>query len=278
MLYQLNFSLFYQIKITDWTFLLVVTVMKAPILFHHLLETLFFCDDLWKNFALIAWFVNGITFSFFLFSQVSNLLLDMSIYLKLLASWQKAIVPSTWCMTTFTCTQLDLLFCYLFAGLLIFLYYIHDFDGSFDSTFFKDFHRDLARIVKLFLSKAGSSEAFFLSPNRGDSLDMFLEIVGECGLRFSVTEKYDTEVWKRHERFMSGEDKDSWPSYEKDHCYPLLIRITLWTFRIHFFGSDALPVTFFIFPFLLDLCLTRFKCKSFPFRHEICSLDLGSHH
>ncbi|XP_047168439.1 calmodulin-lysine N-methyltransferase [Vigna umbellata] len=95
-----------------------------------------------------------------------------------------------------------------------------------DCTFFKDFHRDLARIVKHLLSKAGSSEAIFLSPKRGNSLDLFLELAKENGLRFSVTEKYDQEVWKRHEGFLS-EDRDSWPSYEKGHSYPLLIRITL---------------------------------------------------
>ncbi|XP_027921176.1 calmodulin-lysine N-methyltransferase [Vigna unguiculata] len=95
-----------------------------------------------------------------------------------------------------------------------------------DCTFFKDFHRDLARIVKHLLSKAGSSEAIFLSPKRGNSLDLFLEVAKENGLRFSVTENYDQEVWKRHEGFLS-EDRDSWPSYEKGHSYPLLIRITL---------------------------------------------------
>ncbi|KAL9327143.1 hypothetical protein ACSQ67_007788 [Phaseolus vulgaris] len=95
-----------------------------------------------------------------------------------------------------------------------------------DCTFFKDFHRDLARIVKHLLSKAGSSEAIFLSPKRGNSLDLFLEVAKENGLRFSVTENYDQEVWKRHEAFLS-EDRDSWPSYEKGHSYPLLIRITL---------------------------------------------------
>ncbi|XP_028775252.1 calmodulin-lysine N-methyltransferase [Neltuma alba] len=95
-----------------------------------------------------------------------------------------------------------------------------------DCTFFKDFHRDLARTVKLLLSKTGSSEAIFISPKRGDSLYMFLEIVKEYGLQFTVTENYDAEVWNRHEKFMNGEDRDSWPSYEKDHCYPLLIRIT----------------------------------------------------
>ncbi|TKY55917.1 Calmodulin-lysine N-methyltransferase [Spatholobus suberectus] len=95
-----------------------------------------------------------------------------------------------------------------------------------DCTFFKDFHRDLARIVKHLLSKAGSAEAIFLSPKRGNSLDLFLEVAKENGLHFSVTENYDKEVWKRHEGFLN-EDRDSWPSYEKGHSYPLLIRITL---------------------------------------------------
>ncbi|XP_004509367.1 calmodulin-lysine N-methyltransferase [Cicer arietinum] len=96
-----------------------------------------------------------------------------------------------------------------------------------DCTFFKDFHRDLARIVKHLLSKKESSEAIFLSPKRGNSLDLFLEVAKEHGLHFSVTENYDKEVWKRHEGFLNGADRDSWPNYETGHCYPLLIRITL---------------------------------------------------
>ncbi|XP_054775765.1 calmodulin-lysine N-methyltransferase isoform X2 [Prosopis cineraria] len=95
-----------------------------------------------------------------------------------------------------------------------------------DCTFFKDFHGDLARIVKLLLSKTGSSEAIFLSPKRGNSLDMFLETLKEYGLQFTVTENYEAEVWNRHKKFMDGKDRDSWPSYEKDHCYPLLIRMS----------------------------------------------------
>lgn len=58
-------------------------------------------------------------------------------------------------------------------------------------------------------------------------MDLFLKVAEENGLHFSVTENYDKEVWKRHEKFLNGEDRDSWPSYEKGHCYPLLIRITL---------------------------------------------------
>uniref|UniRef100_A0A2P2J5X8 Calmodulin-lysine N-methyltransferase n=1 Tax=Rhizophora mucronata TaxID=61149 RepID=A0A2P2J5X8_RHIMU len=94
-----------------------------------------------------------------------------------------------------------------------------------DCTFFKDFHRSLACTVKLLLRKAGPSEAIFFSPKRGDSLDKFLKIVEEYGLHFSVTENYDTEVWRLHQGFMNGDN--SWPAYEPDHCYPLLFRITL---------------------------------------------------
>ncbi|KAK2656997.1 hypothetical protein Ddye_010049 [Dipteronia dyeriana] len=94
-----------------------------------------------------------------------------------------------------------------------------------DCTFFKDFHKGLARIVKFLLKNTGPSEAIFVSPKRGDSLSKFLEEIEETGLHFSITENYDAEVWKRHQAFMNG--GDSWPSYDKDHCYPLLVRITL---------------------------------------------------
>lgn len=94
--------------------------------------------------------------------------------------------------------------------------------SHFDSTFFEEFHNALACTVKLLLRNDGSSEAIFFSPKRGDSLEKFLEKIEENGLHFSITENYDTEVWKRHQGFMDN----SWPGYDKDHCYPLLIRIT----------------------------------------------------
>ncbi|XP_015889742.3 calmodulin-lysine N-methyltransferase [Ziziphus jujuba] len=93
-----------------------------------------------------------------------------------------------------------------------------------DCTFFKEFHKGLAQIVKCLLKKVGPSEALFFSPKRGDSLDKFLEQIKENGLQFSITENYDAEIWKRHQRFMNGDT--SWTSYQKDHCYPLLIRIS----------------------------------------------------
>ncbi|MBA0677615.1 hypothetical protein Goari_019014, partial [Gossypium aridum] len=90
------------------------------------------------------------------------------------------------------------------------------------STFFKEFHKDLAQVTELLLKKPGPSEAIFFSPKRGNSLDKFLEEIKDNGLLFSITEIYDTEIWNRHQQFMNGDE--SWPGYEKDHCYPLLIR------------------------------------------------------
>lgn len=91
------------------------------------------------------------------------------------------------------------------------------------STFFKEFHADLVRTVKLLLKEAGSSEALFFSPKRGNSLDKFLDEASKQGLKYSIVENYDAEVWKRHESLLTGDG--SWPNYEKDHCYPLLVRI-----------------------------------------------------
>lgn len=93
-----------------------------------------------------------------------------------------------------------------------------------DCTFFKEFHQGLVRTVKLLLKDSASSEAIFLSPRRGDSLDRFLDEVKSSGLHYSFSENYDPSVWKRHESLMNGDE--SWPNYEKDHCYPLLVRIT----------------------------------------------------
>ncbi|XP_012469327.1 calmodulin-lysine N-methyltransferase [Gossypium raimondii] len=102
----------------------------------------------------------------------------------------------------------------------------HTFDVivASDCTFFKEFHKDLAQVTELLLKKPGPSEAIFFSPKRGNSLDKFLEEIKDNGLLFSITEIYDPEIWNRHQQFMNGDE--SWPGYEKDHCYPLLIRIT----------------------------------------------------
>lgn len=108
---------------------------------------------------------------------------------------------------------------------LTFFSIIIDLICLMDSTFFKEFHNELVQIVKFLLEKVRPSEAIFFSPKRGDSLDKFLEKIKESSLYFSIRENYDAEIWKHHNQLMNGDG--SWPSYEKDHCYPLLVRIML---------------------------------------------------
>lgn len=84
-----------------------------------------------------------------------------------------------------------------------------------DCTFFKEFHGALVWTIKSLLKKEGPSEAILFSPKRGDSLDKFLVEVKDSGLRFRTDEIYDTEVWRRHQQFINGDD--SWPNYEMDH-------------------------------------------------------------
>ncbi|VVB10097.1 unnamed protein product [Arabis nemorensis] len=93
-----------------------------------------------------------------------------------------------------------------------------------DCTFFKEFHKHLASIIKILLKAKEPSEALFFSPKRGDSLDKFLKEIKDIGLHYVLTENYDPRVWKCHEMFVKGDD--SWPNYDKNHCYPLLIQIT----------------------------------------------------
>ncbi|XP_073279885.1 calmodulin-lysine N-methyltransferase isoform X2 [Primulina huaijiensis] len=104
---------------------------------------------------------------------------------------------------------------------------VSEINGTFDvivasdCTFFKEFHKGLARTIKCLLKVDEPSEALLFSPKRGDSLDKFLAEVKDNGLHFSITENYDTTIWKRHQEFLSGDE--SWPNYEPDHCYPLLL-------------------------------------------------------
>ncbi|TQD69621.1 hypothetical protein C1H46_044847 [Malus baccata] len=95
----------------------------------------------------------------------------------------------------------------------------------FTALFLKELHNGLAQILKFLLGKVQPSEAMFFGPKRGVSLDEFLERIKECGLRFSIAENYGAEIWKRHKELLDG--TGPWPSYQKDHCYPLLIKITV---------------------------------------------------
>ncbi|VAI07791.1 unnamed protein product [Triticum turgidum subsp. durum] len=93
------------------------------------------------------------------------------------------------------------------------------------STFFKQFHRSLARTVKSLLKHSETSQAIFLSPKRGDSLNKFLDIIKEYDLCYELIENYDSTVWNLHKSYLAGDDT-SWPNYNEEHCYPLLVRIT----------------------------------------------------
>lgn len=104
------------------------------------------------------------------------------------------------------------------------LSHMFDFIVASDCTFFKEVHKGLVRTVNFLLKGSGPSEAIFFSPKRGDSLDKFLEEVEESGLHFSLSEKYDERIWKRHQELSKGDE--SWPNYDADHCYPLLLKIS----------------------------------------------------
>jgi len=94
-----------------------------------------------------------------------------------------------------------------------------------DCTFFKQFHQILAQTVKSLLKHSATSQAVFLSPKRGDSLDKFLGIIKENGLNCELIDNYDPTVWNLHKKYEAGDDK-TWPNYDKEHCYPLLVRIS----------------------------------------------------
>ncbi|CAN6481327.1 unnamed protein product [Victoria cruziana] len=94
-----------------------------------------------------------------------------------------------------------------------------------DCTFFRQFHSDLAYTVRCLLKDSEGSQAFFFSPRRGNTLDMFLDQVRKLGLKVDVVEKYDSKVFGLHQEFINGENS-SWPNYVADHCYPLMIKIT----------------------------------------------------
>ncbi|KAG2553431.1 calmodulin-lysine N-methyltransferase-like isoform X1 [Panicum virgatum] len=94
-----------------------------------------------------------------------------------------------------------------------------------DCTFFKQFHQSLAQTVKSLLKHSATSQAVFLSPKRGDSLDKFLGIIKENGLNCELIDNYDPTVCNLHKKYEAGDDR-TWPNYDKEHCYPLLVRIS----------------------------------------------------
>ncbi|KAH9620557.1 hypothetical protein KSS87_021009 [Heliosperma pusillum] len=106
-----------------------------------------------------------------------------------------------------------------------------------DCTFFKEFHKGLVQTLKSLLKRTSCSKAILFSPKRGDSLDRFLEEVRKSGMNFNVSENYDDKVWERHQQLMKGDQ--SWPNYDPDHCYPLLVQIS---WRVITFKQYALSI------------------------------------
>eukprot|EP01018_Ginkgo_biloba_P018651 Gb_35298 [translate_table: standard] len=100
-----------------------------------------------------------------------------------------------------------------------------DFILAADCTFFKESHASLAHTVKSLLESSKMSEAIFFSPSRGNTLDIFLQTVTSLGLHVKVVENYDSHVWGLHSKLMEH-DHSSWPNYNKEHFYPLLITIS----------------------------------------------------
>jgi calmodulin-lysine N-methyltransferase len=78
------------------------------------------------------------------------------------------------------------------------------------------------------LKDSASSQAIFLSPKRGDSLGKFLEIIKENGLYFELIKNYDPTVWNLHRKYAAVDDR-AWPNYDEDHCYPLFVKIKIFS-------------------------------------------------
>ena len=94
------------------------------------------------------------------------------------------------------------------------------------STFFKDFHVDLAHTIKGLLSTSDGSQAILFNPRRGDSLDRFVRASQSVELDVEIQERYDSRIWDLHQAFLRNESVTEWPNYDEDHCYPLLLSIT----------------------------------------------------
>jgi hypothetical protein len=75
-------------------------------------------------------------------------------------------------------------------------------------------------------SETESSEprALLFNPQRGGTLDQFVEISRRAGLLAHVRESYDTAVDQRNDELRSGECPE-WPGYTEEHCRPLLLTL-----------------------------------------------------
>lgn len=100
-------------------------------------------------------------------------------------------------------------------------YPVFDYVICADCLFFREIHSCLAEVICKLLSPEG--EALLFNPRRSGSLQQFSQLVAAGGrLRVEEKQRYEQEVWKRHERLCA----ESCISYKPDLHYPVMLRLT----------------------------------------------------
>lgn len=64
--------------------------------------------------------------------------------------------------------------------------------------------------------------ALLFNPQRGGTLNMFVEVATQTGLRAEVKESFIDHLDLKNERLKGGECSD-WPGYTEEHCLPKLL-------------------------------------------------------
>ena len=100
-------------------------------------------------------------------------------------------------------------------------YPVFDYVICADCLFFTELHSCLVQVIYKLLSPGG--EALLFNPRRSGTLQQFSWLVAADGkLRVEEKDKYEEEVWKRHERLcVSG-----CIGYKPDLHYPVMLRLT----------------------------------------------------
>lgn len=102
-------------------------------------------------------------------------------------------------------------------------YPVFDYVICADCLFFTELHSCLAQVICKLLALGG--EALLFNPRRSGTLHQFLQLVAVKGsLRVEEREKYEEEVWRRHERLC--EEEDCCNNYKPDLHYPVMLRLT----------------------------------------------------
>ncbi len=89
------------------------------------------------------------------------------------------------------------------------------------STFFKDFHLDLAHTIEGLLGVLDGCQAILFSPSRGNTLDRFVKACHSAKLNVGITEQYDAHIWSIHKGFLTNDGNSAWPNYDEEpSCCP----------------------------------------------------------